>query len=172
MLLKTWTFSRIIHFHPHPNLNFSVFNNAVFIWTVRFHFNPIYYIMKILCRCARCRLFGANPTAGDEARKGFPSPPYDERLRRLRLLSLGRRRLCVYKMFTGGLDLDPRLIFLFCQCGQAWGEQPTEEKVSNTCAVNLQTTKLRNLQMSCENFIQCNTLTFSFACPQVRTYFN
>ncbi len=48
--------------------------------------------------------------------KGFHRLPYEERLRRLGLHSLRRRRLCgdlkvVYKMFSAGLDLDPSLFF-------------------------------------------------------------
>ncbi len=46
--------------------------------------------------------------------QGFRQLPYEERLRRLGLHSLRRRHLCgnltvVYKMFFGGLDLDPSL---------------------------------------------------------------
>ncbi len=50
--------------------------------------------------------------------KGFRRLPYEERLHRLGLHSLRRRRLrgnltVVYKMFFGGLDLDPSLFFYF-----------------------------------------------------------
>ncbi len=56
----------------------------------------------------RRRLFGANPAVGDKTPKG----PYEEQLRWLGLHSLRRRRLrgellVAYKMFSGGLDLDP-----------------------------------------------------------------
>ncbi len=49
--------------------------------------------------------------------KGFRRLPYEERLRRLGLHSLRRRCLrpnlmVEYKMFSGGLDLDPSLFFI------------------------------------------------------------
>ncbi len=49
--------------------------------------------------------------------QGFRRLPYEERLRRLGLHSLRRRRLrgdliVVYKMFSGGLGLDPSLIVI------------------------------------------------------------
>ncbi len=49
--------------------------------------------------------------------KGFRQLPYGDRLRSLGLRSLRRRRLhgdliVVYKMFSGGLDLDPSLFFI------------------------------------------------------------
>ncbi len=58
--------------------------------------------------------------------KGFRRLPYEERLRRLGLHSLRRRRLrgdliVVYNMFSGGLDLDPSLFFYFA--GTAWLER-------------------------------------------------
>ncbi len=48
--------------------------------------------------------------------KGFRRLPYEERLRRLGLHSLHRRRLrgdliVAYNVFSGGLDLDPSLFF-------------------------------------------------------------
>ncbi len=59
--------------------------------------------------CCRRRLFGVNPAVCEEARL-----PYEERLRRLGLHSLRRGRLLivVYKLLTGGLDLDPSLFFI------------------------------------------------------------
>ncbi len=56
--------------------------------------------------------------------KGFRRLPYEDRLRRLGLNFLRRRRprgnlIVVYKMFSGGLDLDPSLFFLFRQWGLA-----------------------------------------------------
>ncbi len=67
--------------------------------------------------CWRRRLAGANPAVGDEARKGFPSTAIWERLRWLGVRYLPRYRLrgeliVVYKMFSGGLGLDPSLLFI------------------------------------------------------------
>ncbi len=72
-------------------------------------------------RAHRRRLFGANSAVGNEARKGFP---LEQRLRRLGLRFQNRRHhrgdlTAAYKLFSGGLDLDPSLFFLFRQCGQA-----------------------------------------------------